>query len=160
EDVVSRLKGPRGSKVNITVERSGLDKPMEIEIERDDIHLQTIQYAFMIRPGIGYIKLERFSESTGDDLERKIKELAEKDGKWSLKGLILDLRDNHGGLLKEGVEVSDKFIPQGDIVVTTKGRTEKSKTVYTAPGRMKRTFPLVVLINQSSASASEIVAGA
>src|SRR5262249_44409295 len=62
EDVVSRLKGPRGSKVNITVERSGLDKPMEIEIERDDIHLQTIQYAFMIRPGIGYIKLERFSE--------------------------------------------------------------------------------------------------
>ena len=160
EEVVGRLKGPRGSKVNITVERPGLEKPMEIDIERDDIHLQTIQFAFMIRPGIGYIKLERFSESTGDDLERKIKDLAEKDGKWSLKGLILDLRDNHGGLLKEGVEVSDKFISQGEVVVTTKGRTEKSRTTYNAPGRMRRQYPLVVLINQGSASASEIVAGA
>lgn len=160
EDVVGRLKGPRGSKVNITVERPGLEKPMEIEIERDDIPLQSIQFAFMLRPGIGYIKLERFSESTGDDLERKIKELAEKDGKWSLNGLILDLRDNHGGLLKEGVEVTDKFIAQGDVVVTTKGRNERSKQVYTAPTRTKRSYPLVVLINDGSASASEIVAGA
>ncbi|MBI1745624.1 MAG: S41 family peptidase [Acidobacteria bacterium] len=160
DEVVGRLKGPRGSKVNITVERPGLEKPMEIEIERDDIQLQTIQYAFMLRPGIGYIKLERFSESTGDDLERKIKEIAEKDGTRLLKGLILDLRDNHGGLLKEGVEVTDKFISQGEIVVTTKGRSQKSETVYKAPSRSKRTFPLVVLINNGSASASEIVAGA
>lgn len=159
DDVVGHLKGPRGTSVHITVERPGLVKPLEVDIERAEIALYTVPYAFRVRPTVGYIKIERFSESTTDEMERKLREI-EKESDQPLSALILDLRDNHGGLLNEGVEVTDRFIAQGEVVVVTKGRDERSRRIYTAPGRVKKDVPLVVLINSGSASASEIVAGA
>ena len=118
--------------------------------------MNTVPYAFEIRPGIGYIKIERFSESTADELGDKLKELNSS----KLSGLILDLRDNPGGLLNQAIEVADYFLPRGDLIVSTKGRIDGSAKAYDAPNVEKVRIPLVVLINRRSASASEIVAGA
>jgi carboxyl-terminal processing protease len=156
DEVVSHLKGPRGTSVNITIERPGVRDPLQFKIERDEIPLITVPYAFQIRPGIGYIKIDRFSESTSDELRAKLKEL-DSD---KLSGLVLDLRDNPGGLLNQAIEVSDFFLPKGDLVVSTKGRAEGSAKTYKAPSSDKIQIPVVVLINRHSASASEIVAGA
>ncbi len=156
DDVVSHLKGPRGTSVNITIERPGVRDPLQFKIERDEIPLITVPYAFHLRPEIGYIKIDRFSESTSDELRAKLKEL-ESD---KLSGLILDLRDNPGGLLNQAIEVSDFFLPRGELVVSTKGRAEGSAKAYRAPSSEKIQMPVVVLINRHSASASEIVAGA
>jgi carboxyl-terminal processing protease len=156
DDVVSHLKGPRGTTVNITIERPGVRDALQFKIERDEIPLVTVPYAFMLRPGIGYVKIDRFSESTSDELRAKLKEL-DSD---KLSGLVLDLRDNPGGLLNQAIEVSDFFLPRGDLVVSTKGRAEGSVKAYRAPSSEKIQVPVVVLINHHSASASEIVAGA
>lgn len=156
DDVVSHLKGPRGTSVNITIERPGIRDPLQFTIERDEIPLITVPYAFHIRPGIGYIKIDRFSESTSNELREKLKELDSDN----LTGLILDLRDNPGGLLNQAIEVSDFFLPRGELVVSTKGRAEGSAKAYRAPSAEKIRTPVVVLINRHSASASEIVAGA
>jgi carboxyl-terminal processing protease len=158
DDVVSHLKGPRGTSVNITIERPGVRDPLQFKIERDEIPLITVPYAFEIKPGIGYIKIDRFSESTADELYSKLSQL----GNDRLSGLILDLRDNPGGLLNQAIEVSDYFLPHGDLVVSTKGRTADSAKPYRVNNseKVKVKVPLVVLINRHSASASEIVAGA
>jgi carboxyl-terminal processing protease len=156
DEVVSHLKGPRGTTVNITIERPGVRDPIDINIERDEIPLVTVPYAFDVRPGIGYVKVDRFSESTADELRDKFKELDTNN----LSGLILDLRDNPGGLLNQAIEVSDFFLPRGDLVVSTKGRAEGSMKSYKAPTFERVSIPVVVLINRHSASASEIVAGA
>ena len=156
DDVVSHLKGPKGTTVNITIERPNVRDPLQFKIERDEIPLITVPYAFLLRPGMGYVKIDRFSESTADELREKLKDL-DSD---SLSGLILDLRDNPGGLLNQAIEVSDFFLPRGDLVVSTKGRAEGSAKAYRAPGSEKIQVPVVVLINRHSASASEIVAGA
>jgi carboxyl-terminal processing protease len=156
DDVVSHLKGPRGTAVNITIERPGVRDPLQFKIERDEIPLITVPYAFLLRPGIGYVKIDRFSESTSDELRAKLKELDSE----KLSGLVLDLRDNPGGLLNQAIEVSDFFLPRGDLVVSTKGRAEGSAKAYRAPSSEKIEVPVVVLINRHSASASEIVAGA
>jgi carboxyl-terminal processing protease len=156
DDVVSHLKGPRGTTVNITIERPGVRDPLQFKIERDEIPLVTVPYAFLLRPGIGYVKIDRFSESTSDELRAKLKELDTE----KLSGLVLDLRDNPGGLLNQAIEVSDFFLPRGDLVVSTKGRAEGSVKAYRAPSSEKIQVPVVVLINRHSASASEIVAGA
>ncbi|MBN1569312.1 MAG: S41 family peptidase [Acidobacteria bacterium] len=155
DDVVSHLKGPRGTTVNITIERPGVRDPLQFKIERDEIPLITVPYAFHLRQGIGYIKIDRFSESTSDELRGKLKELDSE----KLSGLILDLRDNPGGLLNQAIEVSDFFLPRGELVVSTKGRAEGSAKAYKAPSSEKIQIPVVVLINRHSASASEIVAG-
>jgi carboxyl-terminal processing protease len=156
DEVVSHLKGPRGTTVHITIERPGVRDPIEITIERDEIPLVTVPYAFDVKPGIGYVKIDRFSESTADELADKLKEL----DAHNLSGLILDLRDNPGGLLNQAIEVSDFFLPRGELVVSTKGRAEGSAKSYKAPSEEKVEVPLIVLINRHSASASEIVAGA
>jgi carboxyl-terminal processing protease len=156
EEVVSHLKGPKGTSVNITIERPGVDDPLKFKIERADIPMVTVPYAFELKPGIGYVKIDRFSESTADELREKFKQLDSS----RLSGLILDLRDNPGGLLNQAIEVSDFFLPRGDLVVSTKGRAEGSAKSYVAPSSEKIQVPLVVLINRHSASASEIVAGA
>jgi len=156
DEVVSHLKGPRGTTVNITIERPGIRDPLQINIERDEIPLITVPYAFEVSPNIGYVKIDRFSESTADELEEKLKEL-DTD---KLSGLILDLRDNPGGLLNQAIEISDFFLPSGELVVSTKGRVEGSVKPYEARSAVKVKVPLVVLINRHSASASEIVAGA
>jgi carboxyl-terminal processing protease len=154
EDVVSKLKGPKGTAVNITIERPGVRDPLKFKIERDEIPMITVTYAFIIKPGIGYVKLDRFSESTADELKEKLDQFK------GITGLIIDLRDNPGGLLNQAIAVSDFFLPQGALIVSTKGRAEGSEKTYEAPGDGKIKVPLVVLINKHSASASEIVAGA
>ncbi|PYV13212.1 MAG: S41 family peptidase [Acidobacteria bacterium] len=155
EEVVGHLRGPRGTTVNITVERPGIRDPLPFRVERDEIPIITVPYAFELKPGVGYIKLERFSESTADELGQKLKALNTKN----LNGLILDLRDNPGGLLNAAIDVSDYFVPKNEMVVSTKGRIESSARSYKAPSLEKYRVPLVVLINRHSASASEIVAG-
>jgi carboxyl-terminal processing protease len=159
DDVVSHLKGPRGTTVKITIERPGVRDPLEFTIERDEIPLITVPYAFEIKPGIGYVKIDRFSESTSDELGTKLKAL----GGDNMSALILDLRDNPGGLLNQAIEVSDFFLPRGELVVSTKGRAEGSAKAYRAPNKETieiTRVPLIVLINRHSASASEIVSGA
>jgi carboxyl-terminal processing protease len=156
DEVVNHLRGPLGTKVNITIERPGIREPLLFTVERDEIPLITVPYAFEVKPGIGYIKIDRFSESTSDEFEKKIEEM--KPDK--LSGLILDLRDNPGGLLNQAIDISDFFLPKGETIVSTKGRAQDSDKTYPAPNGEKIKLPLIVLINRHSASASEIVAGA
>jgi len=156
DEVVNHLRGPRGTTVTITIERPNLRDPLQFTVERDEIPLITVPYAFEIKPGIGYVKIDRFSESTADELRAKLKELENRH----ISGMILDLRDNPGGLLNQAIEIADFFLPRGEMVVSTKGRAEGSAKAYRAPGSEKLRIPLVVLINRHSASASEIVAGA
>jgi carboxyl-terminal processing protease len=158
DQVVARLKGPRGSPVNITIERPGVHDPLQVKVIRDEIPMITVPYAFIVKPGFGYVKIDRFSESTDDELSAKLKSLDSNN----LSGLILDLRDNPGGLLNQAIDVSGFFLPREDLVVSTKGRASGSAKSYMAPTatRDKVQIPLVVLINRHSASASEIVAGA
>jgi len=156
EEVVNHLRGPRGTTVNITIERPGIQDPLQFKVEREEIPLITVPYAFEVHPGVGYIKIDRFSESTANELREKIDTLNIND----LAGLILDLRDNPGGLLNQAIDVADFFVPRGQLIVSTKGRMTGSARRYTAPSLEKVRIPLVVLINRHSASASEIVAGA
>jgi carboxyl-terminal processing protease len=159
DEVVNHLRGPRGTTVNITIERPGIRDPLQFKVDRDEIPLITVPYAFEIKPGIGYVQINRFSESTAEELRSRLKELDTN----RLSGLILDLRDNPGGLLNQAIEVSDYFLPRGDLVVSTKGRIEgsaKEYSAHTVSGVEKIRVPIVVLINRHSASASEIVAGA
>jgi carboxyl-terminal processing protease len=155
EDVIPNLKGPKGTKVNITIERPGEPEPLEVTVERDEIPLYTIKYYFMLEPGIGYVKIDKFTETTSKELDEALKQLNEA----SLEGLILDLRDNPGGALGQAIEVSDRFLEKGQVIVSTRSRRGKERE-YRAPRGRRHTFPMVVLINQNSASASEIVAGA
>src|SRR5499433_1800317 len=163
-DVVSRLKGPRGTTVKIKVMRPGVDEPIEMNPIRDEIAKYTINTAFMIRPHVGYIKLDSFAETTGQELRDALKRLRDEvkktDGK-DLDGVVFDLRNNPGGLLQEAIEVSETFLQKGQMIVETRGRTKGSNRPYPSQKlNSENTFPLVVLINPSSASASEIVAGA
>ncbi len=157
DEVVNHLRGPKGTTVNITVERPNIREPLQFKVERDEIPLVTVPYAFEIKPGVGYIKIDRFSESTAEELREKLDKL---QGESHLTGLVLDLRDNPGGLLNQAIDVADFFVPKGAVIVSTKGRTESSARPLRAPSLEKVNVPLVVLINRHSASASEIVAGA
>jgi len=156
-EAVSKLKGPRGTTVKIIVNRPGVEEPMELNPVRDEIAKFTINNTFQIRPRIGYIKLESFAETTGQELRDALKKLDVKN----IDGLVFDLRGNPGGLLQEAIEVGETFLQKGQMIVETRGRTRGSNRPY-ASQRVNNDnlFPLVVLINGSSASASEIVAGA
>ena len=156
EDTVNHLRGPRGTTVDITIERQGAGKPLQFRVERDEIPIITVPYAFQIKPGIGYVKVNNFAESTADELKEKLDGL--DPGK--LSGLILDLRDNPGGLLSQAIDIADLFVRKGLVIVSTNGRMPGSQRPYNAPSLEKIQLPLIVLINQRSASASEIVAGA
>jgi carboxyl-terminal processing protease len=156
DDVIPRLKGPKGTKVSITIERPGEPQPLELNVERDEIPLYTIKYAFSLRPGVGYIKIDKFSETTSRELDEALERL----GQANLKGLVLDLRDNPGGALSQAIEVSDRFLLKDQVIVSTRGRQGREPHEYRAPRGRRHMYPMVVLINQNSASASEIVAGA
>jgi len=154
--VADLLKGPKGTTVQIKVAREGYDKPVVFNIIRDEISRKSVPEAFLLKPNIGYVKIEQFNETTGREFEDAMKDLDEDH----LKGLILDLRGNPGGLLTEAVSVVDHLIPKGDVVVSHKGRASAER-VYTARnGNHGREYPIVVLVNRNSASASEIVSGA
>jgi carboxyl-terminal processing protease len=156
-DVVSRLKGPRGTAVNIMVMRPGVEEPLEMAVIRDEIAKFTISNAFNVRDKIGYIKLDSFAETTGAELKEALRKVDSR----SLEGLIFDLRGNPGGLLQEAIEVSETFLQKGQMIVETRGRTRGSNRQYPSQRlNNDNLYPVVILIDKSSASASEIVAGA
>ncbi|MFZ5949721.1 MAG: S41 family peptidase [Candidatus Rifleibacteriota bacterium] len=152
-DAVKLLRGPVGSKVSITVMREGEKESRDFELEREIIKLPSVKY-WVVSPNIGYIRLTQFIQTSSEDLEKALIDL-EKNG---AKSIILDLRNNPGGLLTSAVEVGRKFIPKGDIV-SIKGRDGEENT-YSSFFKYHPLLPLIVLINEGSASASEIVAGA
>ena len=157
EDVVRKLRGPKGTTVAITIRRVGFDEPIRMTITRAEIPTRSVRYAFMLEPGVGYIMLSDFTHTSSKEVYDAIQKL-EKQG---MKKLLLDLRGNPGGVLEQAVDVTDVFVPKGSMVTYTKGRTASSAQEYYAPGEGTHfDHPLVVLVNRGSASASEIVAGA
>ena len=157
EEVYRLLRGPRGTTVTVTVRRPGLEKPLHFTIVRDRIPIYSVTYKFMLDDQTGYIRLNRFSQTTHSELEEAL-DMLEKEG---MKRLIFDLRGNTGGYLIEAVQVADKFLSGGKKIVFTKGRTpESNEEFYSTDRDTHPMYPLIVLINHGSASASEIVAGA
>lgn len=156
-DVANILRGPRGTKVTIKVAREGVEKPIGFEVMRDEIPKKTVHEGHFVKPGIAYIDVESFSsETTGKEVEDNLNRLGEKN----IKGLILDLRDNPGGLLTEGVAMADLFIQRGQKIVSHRGRSSPDKRYLAQRGSRNADYPIVVLVSRSSASAAEIVAGA
>jgi carboxyl-terminal processing protease len=157
DEVVRKLRGPKGSQVTITIRRAGIDEPIRMTITRAEIPTRAVPYAFMITPDTGYIFLRDFTHTSSRELAAAIDNL-EKQG---MNKLMLDLRGNPGGVLDQAVDVSDIFLGKGAKVVYTRGRTASSAQDFFAPGEGPHfDKPLVVLVNRGSASASEIVAGA
>jgi carboxyl-terminal processing protease len=154
-DVAELLKGPKNTTVKITVLREGSDKPIDFSVVRDEIPRHSVDVHFMIRPGIGYMHISGFQETTDHEVAEALDELGP-----DLKGLILDLRQNPGGLLSEGVGVADKFLKKGQVIVSHHGRNSAEKVYKAAHGNGGKDYPLVVLVNRGTASAAEIVAGA
>ncbi len=155
-EVSRNVRGERGTTVRLKMERAGESQPLELEIVRDGVPYPSIRNYFMLKDDIGYIGLVGgFQETTASELDRAIANLK----KQGMKQLILDLRNNPGGLLPQAVEVASRFIPKGKLIVSVKGRSTKSEDFFSTGANIEN-FPLVILINNNSASASEIVAGA
>ncbi|MBN2371937.1 MAG: S41 family peptidase [Vicinamibacteria bacterium] len=167
EDAVRKLKGPKGTSVRVTIVRQGYDTPLEFTVIRDEIPLHSVPYDFMVTPTTGYIRLTDFNETTacrGSDPPTCERELERALGRLSEQGarsIILDIRDNPGGLLDQALAVANLILPKGKLIVFTRGRTKRDETdfVTEGPGRFAD-VPLVLLVSRHSASASEIVAGA
>jgi len=156
DDVVKRLKGPKDTTVHIKILRIGIKEPIPLTIVRAAIPTNSISNVLMIRPGVGYIRIKDFTATTVRELDEAVEKLQGQ----GMQRLVLDLRQNPGGLLDAAVGVSDHFLDKGQMIVYTKGRTPDSAQDYTAPGKHDHLdLPLVVLVNRGSASASEIVAG-
>ena len=155
DEVIPRIKGPKGTRVKISVQRPGEALPIELEVERDAIPIYTIKHVFHLKPRVGYIRIERFGSTTGRELGSALEELGERD----LEGLVLDLRNNPGGSLAEAIAVSDRFLKRDQVIVKTRDRNGETQS-YRAPEGRQHLYPMVVLINGYSASGSEIVAGA
>jgi len=157
DEAVSKLKGPKGTEVHITILRAGLDEPLEMTVVRDEIPQTTVRYAYMIAPGTGYISVSDFSRSTGGEVEKAIANLRAA----GMERLIFDLRNNGGGLLDQAIDVSEQFVETGDLIVETRGRIRDSMQRFEASGQhAPLDLPLIVLVNAGTASASEIVSGA
>ncbi|SFM81896.1 S41 family peptidase [Thermodesulforhabdus norvegica] len=156
-EAVKRLRGKEGTKVTITILREGVARPFDVELVRDIIRVRSIKYV-TLEPGFGYVRITSFQSDTSSELEKALEKLEEENK--PLKGLILDLRNNPGGLLDQAVRVSDEFLDEG-LIVYTKGRHSQQTMRFEAHknGRPHK-YPIVVLVNGGSASASEIVAGA
>src|SRR5205823_4193327 len=156
---VDKMRGPVNTKIKLTIMRKGSDKPIEVTIVRDIIHVKWVR-SHAEGADIGYIRVTQFSEPTTDALKQAINDLKSKLGADKIKGYILDLRNNPGGLLDQAISVSETFLEKGEIV-STRGRNPEETQRFTARhGAMIKGKPLIVLINGGSASASEIVAGA
>jgi carboxyl-terminal processing protease len=152
--VAKSLKGPKGTHVQVTMVREGQAQPLVFDLVRDEISHPSVDLAFEIKPGIGYIHLTQFQETTGQEVIDAI------NGFGDLKGLVFDLRGNPGGLLSQAVEVCDHLLSKGQVIVSQRGRAYPDQ-VYTAThGNGGKTFPIVVLVNRNTASAAEIVSGA
>ena len=167
DDAVKRLRGPKGTPVRITIVRQGYDQPLEFTVIRDAIPLHSVPYSFMASKSVGYVRLQDFNETTAcrpgeaADCERELEKALKQLQKSGAASVILDIRDNPGGLLDQAFAVSNLFLKKGQLVVFTRGRTRRDEMNYIT--EMESPFvkvPIVVLTSRHSASASEIVAGA
>ena len=155
-DVINSLRGPKGTKVDVGILRQGDKKPLKFEITRDKIPLNSVDASYMAEPGVGYIKISRFAANTLDEFDTSLTALKRK----GMKDLILDLQDNGGGYLRTAIGIADEFLDDHKLIVYTQGRVyPRSNTYATSKGNFQKGH-LIVLINENSASASEIVTGA
>ncbi|MBI5587762.1 MAG: S41 family peptidase [Deltaproteobacteria bacterium] len=156
-EAVGLMRGPKDTPVTISIMRESFKEPKPFTINRAIIKVKSVKFK-TLEDGFGYVRIVQFQENTSEDLDKALKELTKKNGK--LKGLVLDLRNDPGGLLKEAVSVSNEFISSG-LIVYTKGRVEDQNMTFSADGtKTQPDYPMIVLVNGGSASASEIVAGA
>jgi carboxyl-terminal processing protease len=156
KEVFDKLRGKSGTVVKVTILRSGIIKPLEFNIIRDAIPLYSLDASYMVKSDIGYIKISKFAATTYDEYLKAFNELS----KQGMKKLILDLRGNPGGYLNAAVDISDEFLANGLQIVYTQGKANPKKTYKATTHGSFENNPLVVLIDEGSASASEIVAGA
>jgi carboxyl-terminal processing protease len=157
EQVMKKLRGPKGTQVQVKVRRPGVKELLDYALQRDRIMVHSVPYAYVVRPGIGYVRITRFAENTGAELGQALQRLQAQ----GVRRLLLDLRDNGGGLLSQAVEVADYFVDPGELIVYTQGRESGSRREYRDQNPIRgRPFALVVLVDHGSASAAEIVAGA
>jgi carboxyl-terminal processing protease len=152
--VAKALKGPKGTNVQVTMNRVGEPKPLVFDLVRDEIPNPSVDLKYEIRPGVGYIHLKQFQETTAQEVNDAV------DGFTDLKGLVLDLRSNPGGLLSQAVDVCDHLLAKGQNIVSQRGRAYPDVNYLATRGNDGRTFPIVVLVNRNTASAAEIVSGA
>jgi len=154
-EVADMLKGPKGTTVHISLGREGWEKPIDVTVIRDEIPRPGVEYFTMVKPGIGYARVSTFNETTDSDLSEALKQLDVS----KLDGLIIDLRNNGGGLLNQAVGMADMFLDKNELVVSHRGRSSPERRYFALRGNQGVAVPLVVLVNGQSASASEIVAG-
>src|ERR1700733_8067554 len=155
-EVADMLKGAKGTVVHISLGREGWEKPIEVTVTRDEIPRPGVEYFTMVKPGIGYVRVSTFNETTDADLSEALRQLDVS----KLDGLIIDLRNNGGGLLNQAVGMADMFLDKNEIVVSHRGRASQERRYYAVRGNQGNAIPVVVLVNGQSASASEIVSGA
>src|SRR4030081_2807321 len=155
-EVADLLKGPKGTVVKITVAREGYAEPLVFTVTRDEIPRHSVDIAFLLKPGIGYIRLSGFNETTDREIAEGLRQLSAS----TLDGLIFDMRGNPGGLLNEAVAVGDMFLDKNQLIVSHHGRTSPERRYSAVRGNQGVTVPLVILVNNNSASATEIVSGA
>jgi len=157
DEVVDLVRGPEGTTVRLTIRRPGMDDAFDVDITRARIPQNSVRFAFMMDDDIGYIRLSEFSNTSVREVDEAIRELTGQ----GMTRLVFDLRTNPGGPLDAAVGISDTFLHKGQLIVSTRGRTRDSNSTFSAPGKGERfEGPLIVLVNEGSASASEIVAGA
>ncbi len=157
QEAVKYLRGPRGTEVEISIDRPGLKEPLSFKVVRDAVRTPAVNQAFMVRPGIGYLHIANFTETTASELDRALEALRQQGA----QKLVLDLQGNPGGLLDQAIAVSSRFLEPNELVVYTEGRQSGSRQDYNALRDVQRVdWPVVVMIDRGSASASEIVSGA
>src|SRR5471032_2275645 len=156
---VEKMRGPVNTKIKLTVMRKGSDKPIELSLTRDVIRVRAVRSEIQ-GDDVGYIRLTQFNEQTTEGLKKAIEDITAKISNDKLKGYVLDLRNNPGGLLDQAISVSDAFLEKGEIVSTRGRNAEETQGFNARPGDLTKHKPVIVLINGGSASASEIVAGA
>ncbi len=155
-EVADLLKGPKGTTVQVVVSREGVEKPITFNIVRDEIARASVPDAFWLKPVVAYLKIDQFNENTSKEMTDKLAQLGEKE----IKGLVLDLRENPGGLLNEGIEVAGHFLKKNETVVSVRGRAQPNKTYTARSDNGGKDYPIVVIVNRYTASAAEIVSGA
>lgn len=156
EDIMSRLRGPKDSKVNLTIVRRGVTDPLHFTVKRDKIPILSLDASYMIQPHTGYIRINRFGATTAEEFLNALKGLQKK----GMKDLILDLQGNGGGYLNAAIDLANEFLDQKDLIVYTEGRASRRSNFYAKGNGNFRDGRLVVLVDEYSASASEIVTGA
>jgi carboxyl-terminal processing protease len=154
EEVAELVRGPKGSTVTLTILREGEAKPLQFTVERAEIPHYSVDLHFLLRPGIAYLHVASFDETTDDEVQRALEQFG------TLQGMILDLRQDPGGLLNSAVGVADKFLPKGAVVVSQAGRASPEKVYRAIHGEEGKPYPIVVLVDRGTASGAEIVAGA